>query len=521
VARSPAAAARLDAVDVAKRIHRELGLQDRVTGGAGLVDVFEVIGELGIPLVFKPLTSALGLCLPAPLRGIMVTTRRGLHIQRYTAAHELGHAMLEHRGSVDFEILERGPLGPTDGRDLQEVAAEAFAAEFLLPRWLYRHHIQSQGWTVNGHLRNPDVVYQLSLRMSASYEATCWGLVSHQILPQGEVDALRKVQVARLKSNLGGKFKPGNSWADVWRLTLKDDGTRLVGNPDDLLRIELEEAAGSGHQWQIEAFQEAGYLVLSDESAFSREPLLYGAATTRTLIVRPPEGGLGAVTLRETQPWDNGGSSEPSFSVNLALEGPEPRRTVPCRPSPAGIAILIVPTVDLRPSMLPVRHQRRRPSCLAFASSTAHEHQVCPGEHLSVEYLYYRAVARTPGQNPGAGTTMSAAAAALAEKGEPVETAWPYSAVQVAPWTLPTITSEFYKTTMRPSTFNFDEVVVALDQSQPVILGLVITDAFYRPDAHGLVADQNPDIERGGHAVVAVGHGAIAASQPALLIRNS
>lgn len=324
VARSHTAAARLDAVAAAKRVHRELDLQRRVTGGAGLIDVFETIGELDIPLVFKPLASALGLCLPAPLRGIMVTTRRGLHIQRFTAAHELGHVILEHRGSVDREIMERGPLAPTSGRDLQEVAADAFAAEFLLPRWLYRHHVQSQGWTVNSHLRNPDIVYQLSLRMGASYEATCWGLVSHQILPQGEVDALRKVPVARLKTRLGGEFKPGNSWADVWRLTRKDDGARIVGSPDDLLRIELEEAAGSGHQWQVNALRDAGYLVLSDESAFSRDPLLYGAPAVRTLIARPPEGGVGAVTLRETQPWGNGAADDPTFSVALALQGPEP-----------------------------------------------------------------------------------------------------------------------------------------------------------------------------------------------------
>ena len=324
VARSPAAAARLDAVAAAKRVHRELDLQRRVTNDAGMIDVFETIGELDIPLVFKPLTSALGLCLPAPLRGIMVTTRRGLHIQRYTAAHELGHVILEHRGSVDLEILERGPFAPIGGRDLQEIAADAFAAEFLLPRWLYRHHIRSQGWTVSGHLHNPNVVYQLSLRMGASYEATCWGLVGHQILPQNEVDALVKVPVAQLKSRLGGEFKPGNSWADVWRLTGKDDGARIVGNPDDLLRIELEEAASSGYQWQVEALREAGYLVLSDESAFSRDPLLYGAPAVRTLIARPPASGTGDVTLREIQPWEDGSSDDPTFSVALALQGPEP-----------------------------------------------------------------------------------------------------------------------------------------------------------------------------------------------------
>lgn len=324
MARSPAAATRLDAVAAAKRVHRELGLQQRVTDGDGLVDVFGAIVELDIPLVFKPLTSALGLCLPEPLRGIMVTTRRGLHIQRFTAAHELGHVILEHRGSIDREILERGPLAPSGGRDLQEIAADAFAAEFLLPRWLYKHHIRSQGWTVSGHLRNPDVVYQLSLRMGASYEATCWGLLSHQILSQGEVDALRATQVAKLKSRLGGAFKPGTSWSDVWRLTAKDDGARLVGNPDDLLRIELEEASASGHQWRTEALEEAGYFVLSDESAFSRDPLHYGGPALRTLIARPPEGGVGAVTLHETQPWSGGGPDDPTFSFAIALQGPEP-----------------------------------------------------------------------------------------------------------------------------------------------------------------------------------------------------
>lgn len=323
MARSPAAAARLEAVAAAKQLHRDLDLQRRVTEGLGLIEVFEVIGELDIPLVFKRLSSALGLCLPAPLRGIMITTERGLHIQRFTGAHELGHAVLEHRGSVDREILYRGPLTPVGGRDLQEVAADAFAAEFLLPRWLYRHHIRTQGWTVACDLRNPDVVYQLSLRMGASYEATCWGLVSHQILPQGEVDALLKTKVAKLKLRLSGDFRPGSSWSDVWRLTAKDNGARLVGNPDDLLRIELEEAAGSGHQWQIDPLRDAGFAVLSDESAFSRDPLLYGAPAVRTLIARPPEHGLGEVTLRETQAWAGEDLGDPAFSLALALQGPE------------------------------------------------------------------------------------------------------------------------------------------------------------------------------------------------------
>ena len=116
---------------------------------------------------------------------------------------------------------------------------------------------------------------------------------------------------------------------------------------------------------------------------------------------------------------------------------------------------------------------------------------------------------------------MAAAAGALIDEGQPVETAWPYTPDNVTPWTPPTITSAFHKATLAPGMLGFDGVVAALDAGAPVVLGLVITDAFFRPDASGSVADVAPDIERAGHAVLAVGHGTNAGGSPALLIRNS
>lgn len=116
---------------------------------------------------------------------------------------------------------------------------------------------------------------------------------------------------------------------------------------------------------------------------------------------------------------------------------------------------------------------------------------------------------------------MKAAAAALAEEGQPVESAWPYSPIHVVPWAPPKISSALHKTIMRPGALNFDGVVTALEQGRSVILGIIITDAFYRPDAEGMVEDRSPDTERGGHAVVAVGHGGSGAGKRALLIRNS
>lgn len=184
-------------------------------------------------------------------------------------------------------------------------------------------------------------------------------------------------------------------------------------------------------------------------------------------------------------------------------------------------AALISAAIDLRSVLLPVRQQGRRQSCLAFASSTAHEHGSKSQEHLSVEYLFFHAVARTPSMMPDAGTTMAAVAEALAQEGQPVETAWPYSSDQVLPWAPPSISEPLLKTTMVPGTAAFANLTAALDNNVPVILGLIITDAFFRPDAQGMVPDVIPDIERGGHAVLAVGHGLAPSGQEAVLIRNS
>lgn len=182
---------------------------------------------------------------------------------------------------------------------------------------------------------------------------------------------------------------------------------------------------------------------------------------------------------------------------------------------------MIAINTDLRSGLQPVRHQGRRSSCLAFASSTAHEHRAGITEHLCVEYLFYHAVERTPGKNAIVGTTMEAAALALADEGQPVETAWPYSQIPPAPWTPPAITTPLHKRRMSVGALTFDDVTKMLDGGHPVVLGVIITDAFYRPDALGRITDQSPDTERGCHAVLAVGYGMQANGTAMLLIRNS
>lgn len=184
---------------------------------------------------------------------------------------------------------------------------------------------------------------------------------------------------------------------------------------------------------------------------------------------------------------------------------------------------MITVACDLRNDLLPVRHQGRRQACLAFATSTAHEHLGRHAKALSVEYLYFHAVARTAGANPDAGSTMDAAAAALNEEGQPFEAEWTYQPVQLYPpaWAPPTNIETLHRATMSIRSPAIDEVCHALDVGNTAILGLVITDSFWIPDAAGIISVRVPDIERGGHAVLAVGHGRDENGTRLILIRNS
>lgn len=82
--------------------------------------------------------------------------------------------------------------------------------------------------------------------------------------------------------------------------------------------------------------------------------------------------------------------------------------------------------VDRRNDLLPVRDQGRRGTCVAFAMTAGHELLDAGGRELSVEFLYWGAKQRDGLSRSADGTTLGAAGAALADLGQPLESAWPY-----------------------------------------------------------------------------------------------
>lgn len=319
----------------AAEMHTAFRIRERVEDQGGPVDVFGAIVSLGVSLLFRPLDGLLGACLRLPDAGagILVTTRRGMHMQRFTAAHELGHFVLEHEGSLDREI--RFP-GQTANRDLKEIAADAFAAELLMPKWLFKHHAKRHAWTTQ-ELSDPLNVYQLSLRIAVSYEATCLGLLAHKVLDANAVDALRNIAPKKTKQRILGDVTPDDWRAHVWLLDERDDGLTIEAGPQDLFVFNLTEHAGAGYLWETRAFEDAGFKILEDVGNQESADTI-GGPSRRRLVMKGPGPGVRRLGLAERRPWEAKEAALRSLTISISTFGAEteglPRRQRPALERP-------------------------------------------------------------------------------------------------------------------------------------------------------------------------------------------
>lgn len=305
----------------AGRLLRQLGVKEQIEQSGGTINVFAAIAELDVPLLFRPLDGLLGAFLNFPTRGILVTTQRPLSIQRFTAAHELGHCMLDHQPSLDDDnILRRMAMNEQPGQDLQEVEADGFAAAFLLPKWLIANHMKRQSITVP-HLRRPNVIYQLSLRLGVSYEAFCWTLVRYRMINPRQARELLSTQRRALKEALLGGHRPTNYRCDVWLLTERDAGTRIDGSRNDLFILKLTEHSNGGYLWNIDELRDSGFAIVRDE-VVEIETESIGDPGVRRVTAQPPQDYRGRLVLDEARPWDLE-QALTRLELDLDFTGPE------------------------------------------------------------------------------------------------------------------------------------------------------------------------------------------------------
>lgn len=178
---------------------------------------------------------------------------------------------------------------------------------------------------------------------------------------------------------------------------------------------------------------------------------------------------------------------------------------------------------DLRHRFGPARDQGARPTCLAFAASDAHAALRDPWWPLSCEFAFYHAQRRA-GRPPTSGARLPEMLETLKEDGQPVEGDWPYLASlpnDLAAYQPPGNVVVFHRDG-EPQAPVVEQIIGHLEAKSPAVMLMMLSDAFYTPDALGVVraaAGEGPDPLR-RHAVVGVGHGTVDGVR-SILVRNS
>jgi Zn-dependent peptidase ImmA (M78 family) len=308
----------------AARLHVEFDTKAKMQRQGGSIDVFDAVLGANLPLLLRPLRGLLGAYLPDPIPGILVTTERPLSIQRFTAAHELGHFRLKHRPSLDDETLLRrmtmSAVPTAADPDMQEVEADAFAVGFLMPRWLIGWHCHRQGWFAPD-LTKPHVAYQLSLRLGASYEALSWTLQRYNLISGVAGQTLRQTQPRRVKVDLLDEHRPHDYRGDVWVLTERDADTRIDGSRNDHFVLRLNEHSGGGYLWNIDQLQESGFAIIRDGRE-SNDSEGIGGPVVRHVTVALERGQRGRLSLDERRPWQPNAPIS-HVTLNYDFMGPE------------------------------------------------------------------------------------------------------------------------------------------------------------------------------------------------------
>ena len=210
------------------------------------IDVFGAIERERVWLMFQPLDRLYGAYRRHETPGVVLHSGHPTRLQRFTAAHELGHHLLGHDLSIDCQAeVER-----SDGTlPVEEIQAQAFAATFLMPVQLVNRALASLGLPRKPHTLSPEQAYRVSLELGSSYRATVTQLRALDRVSYTNAQELLGVRPIDIKTGLALGERPANSRADVWPLTLADSGRELWIAPDDEVHARLTEMPTTGYRW--------------------------------------------------------------------------------------------------------------------------------------------------------------------------------------------------------------------------------------------------------------------------------
>ncbi len=275
------------------------------------VPIFDLIEDRGIWLCFEAgLDRLLGIYQRiGEATGIAINAARPRPLQRFTAAHELGHHELGHTSHLDTETTISEPM-----HDPQEIQAQAFAASLLMSELAVEVRLEHRGHHPNRPELGAADVYLMSAELGVSYLAAVTQLRALQKISSAQARAFAKESPLRLKQALLGGRRPDNPRASVMQLTLADNQREIVLEVDDEIDVALPEMAASGHEWTLAIESDSAFEVVSDRYQLSQcdaEETLFGGSRTRHITLKARTPGRTRLDFSPLRPGDTAENAAP------------------------------------------------------------------------------------------------------------------------------------------------------------------------------------------------------------------
>lgn len=218
-------------------------LEALVIDQSAVIDPFAAIDQLGLTLSITKLDNLLGAVVPHGDGGVLITSERSPAIQRYTAAHEIGHWILheEHlRMDGETEVLGR----PSSQMERE---AQLFAGYFLMPPPLLDRAIAAYDLQ-RGSIR-PEDVYRLSRDLAVSYEASARRLHTAQLIDRAALTRILQFGRMSAMQRASAGHRPADGLAEVWDATSEEELVSLVVEEHDEIIVDLSEQRLAGWRW--------------------------------------------------------------------------------------------------------------------------------------------------------------------------------------------------------------------------------------------------------------------------------
>jgi Zn-dependent peptidase ImmA (M78 family) len=305
----------------------EHNTRQRIHKGYTRVDPVIIAQDFEVALMFQPMEKLLGAFIKEERPGIILNVDRPAGLVHMTCAHELGHYFLGHETTAD-EAIECGRLGTP-----AEQQADAFAYALLTPQWVLANVMRKKRWTTQ-QLKNPQTIYQLSLRLGTSYSSAVWSLMRANILTFSVAKTLADRGPKEHKQALLGTY-PINNWsADVWHLDEYDHDLIIEPHPDDHFVIDLPSHATAGYLWSADTVAGEGFnvepilansTIIPAVSKGTTEPYFGQTVALRCVISSTPDaivanGMRMPLALVESQPWVGPTERDERFETSTEYE---------------------------------------------------------------------------------------------------------------------------------------------------------------------------------------------------------